>query len=82
MCFHLPNKPLSPETFAHLVMFLLSDCSPLYQNNLQEQWVQDVVNSSQIKFEPYGDLVDQAFLQFTKNQNLHNQVGNDDTPGA
>ena len=45
--YHVPNKLLSPEKFAHHVMLLffpfrdekqlLSGCPPLYQNKLQEQ---------------------------------------------
>ena len=48
--YHMPNKLLSPEKFAHYAMLLffrfrdekqlLSDCPPLYQDKLQEQVVQ------------------------------------------
>ena len=45
--------------------------------------IQDVVNISKIKFEPYGDLVDQAFPQFNENlinkQDPHSQIENDET---
>ena len=41
---------------------------------------------NKIKFEPYGDLVDQAFSQFNKtsiaNQDSHIQIENDETQGA
>ena len=30
----------------------------MYQSELQKQGVQDAVNMNEIKFEPYGDLVD------------------------
>ena len=92
----MPSKLLSPEKFAHHVMLLLfpfrdekqllSCCSPLYQNKLQEQGVQDVVNRNKIKFEPYGNLVDQVFSQFNENsiniQDPHSQIENDETPEA
>ena len=39
---------------------------PLYQNKLQEQGIQDVVNTNKIKFEPYGDLVDKAYLNLMR----------------
>ena len=94
----MPNKLLSPEKFAHhglLLLFpfrdekqLLSGCTPLpmYKNKLQEQRVQDVRNRNKIRFEPYGDLVDQAFSQFNenyiKNQDSHSQIENDETTGA
>ena len=36
----------------------------MYQNKLQKKGVQDIVSTNKIKFEPYGDLVDQFFSQF------------------
>ena len=36
----------------------------MYQNNLQDERVQDVVNVNKIKSETFGDLTDQNFLQF------------------
>ena len=74
--YHLPKKLLSPEKNFYHVMFLfflfkdenqlLSGCPPLYQNKLQEQGVQDVVNRNKIKSESYGCFVDQAFSQFNE----------------
>ena len=73
--YHKPNKHLFIEKLAHHVLLLLfpfrdkkmlSGCPPLYQNKLQQQGVQYVVNRNKIKFEPYGDLVDQAFSQFNE----------------
>ena len=65
---------------------MLSCSPPLHQNKLQEQGVQDVVNSKKIKFESYGDLVDQAFSQFNENSinnhDSHSQIENDETPGV
>ena len=92
----MPNKLLSPEKFAHHVMLLfslfrdekqlLSGCPPLYQNKLQEQGVQDVVNRNKIKFEPHGGLIDQAFSQFnensTNNKDPHSQIQNNQTSEA
>ena len=73
--YHVLNKLLSPEKYAHVVMLLffsiqrrkqlLSGCPSFYQNKLQEQGLQDVVNWNKIKLEPYGDLVDQAFFSIT-----------------
>ena len=58
----------------------------MYQNKLQEQGVQDVVNTNKIKFEPHGDLVDQVYSQFNEtlinNQDSQIQIENDETPGA
>ena len=92
--YHVPNKLLSPEKYAHVVMLLFfpfrdekqlhSGCPSFYQNKLHEQGLQDVVNRNKIKFEPYGDLVDQVFSQFNENsinnQDPHSQTENDETP--
>ena len=92
--YHMPNKLLFPEKFAHHVMpfffsfrdekQLLSGCPLLYQNKPQEQGVQDVVNNNKIKFKPYRDLVDQIFSQFNENsinnQDSHSQIENYETP--
>ena len=95
--YHVPNKLLSPEKFAHHVLLLfypfrdekelLSGFPPLYQNKLQEQGVRDVVNTNKIKFvEPHGDFVDQAYSEFNEtlinNQDPQSQTVNDETPGA
>ena len=65
---------------------MLSGFPPLYQNKLQEQGVQAVVNMNKLKFEPYGDLVDPSFSQFNANSITNreplSQVENDETPGA
>ena len=95
--YHVPNKLLSPEKFAHHVLLLfypfrdekelLSGFSPLYQNKLQEQGVQDVVNTNKIKFvEPHVDFIDQAYSEFNEtlinNQDPQSHIENDETPGA
>ena len=91
--YHVPNKLLFPEKFAHHVLLLfypfrdekelLSGFPPMYQIKLQEEGVQDVANINQVKLEPNGDLVDQAFLQFNENlinnQDTQSQIENDET---
>ena len=46
--------------------------------------VQDGINRNKIKFEPYDDLVDQAFSAFNENsfnnQDQHSQIENYETP--
>ena len=74
--YYVPNKLSSLGKFAHHILLLfcpfryekelLSGFPPLYQNKLQEQGVQDVVNTNKIKFEPYGDLVDKAYLNLMR----------------
>ena len=54
----------------------------LQQNKLQDQGVQAVVKMNKVKFEPYGDLVDQTFSQFNENsitnQDTLSQIENDE----
>ena len=94
--YHVPNKLSLPEKFAHHVLLLfypfrdekelLSGFPPLYQNKLQEQGFLDVVNMNKIKFELYGDLVDQVYSKSNEtlisNQNPQSQIENDETLGA
>ena len=75
--YHTTSKLLSPEEFAHHVLVLfypgrdekdfLRGFPPIYQNKLQEEQVQDVINTNKMKFESYGALVDQAFVQLNDN---------------
>ena len=100
--YYVPNKYLPPEKFLHYVLLLfhsfrdeknlLSSFPPIQaakwksQNKLQEDGFQNVPNINKIKFEPYGDFVNQDFSQY--NQNLVNnqdpniQIENDETPGG
>ena len=91
--YHILNKLLPPEKFAHHALLLfnsfrdekfLSGFPPLYQNKLQKEGFQDVVNINKSKFEPYGNLVGQAFLKLNdnliSNQYPHSQIENDETP--
>ena len=92
----MSNKLLSPEKFAHHVLLLfypfryekdlLSSFPPMFQNRLQEEQFQDVIKINKIKFEPYGDLVDQALVIFNENlisnQDPHDQIQNNEKPEA
>ena len=53
---------------------------------MQEQGVQDVVNINKIKFEPYGDLVDEEYSRLNEIliniQDPYSQIENDEIPGA
>ena len=83
--YHVSNEVLCPEKLAYHVLLLfyilrderelLSGFPPMYQNKLQQQGVQDILNINKIKFEPHGDLVDQADLRLNEtlinNQDPH-----------
>ena len=64
---------------------MYNNCSHVVHqtNKLQEQGVQDLLNRSKIKFEPYGELVSQAFPQLIENlinnQDSHSQTEIDTT---
>ena len=61
----MPNNFLFPEKFTHheMILFhpfrtkeeLLSGFPKIYQNELQEGRVQNVVKMNKVKFESYGD---------------------------
>ena len=55
-----------------------------YSVKLKLRRVQDGINRNKIKFEPYDDLVDQAFSAFNENsfnnQDQHSQIENYETP--
>ena len=80
--YHEPNNSLYPGKYAHhlLILFyqfwdekdLLSGCLSLYQNKLLEPGVQTVANSNKIKFEPFGNLVDDSYSRYNANM-LDNQ---------
>ena len=63
-----------------------SGFSPTYQNKMQEEGAQNIVNINKIKFEPYCDFADQGFLQHNENliktQEPVNQIKNDETTWA
>ena len=93
---YVPNKLSCPEKFAHHVLLLfytfrhkkelLSGFPLMYENKLQEDGVQDVVNKNKRKLEPYGDLVDQGFSKINENlinnQDPNSQIENDETSAA
>ena len=94
--FHVSNKLLSPEIFAHHILLLfyplrgekeiLSGFPPIYQNKLHEKGAKDVKNISKMKVQQHGDLVDQAFFKFSEsiinNQDPHSEIENHETPGT
>ena len=51
-----------------------------------EEQVQDVIKINKMKFEPHGDLLNQAFVQLNEilinNQDPYSQIENDETPEA
>ena len=94
--YHVPNNILHPEKYAHhlLMLFypfrneneLLAGTPPLYQNKFLEPGVQDIVNNNKIEFEPFGDLVEEAYLHYNEhligNQDPQGQIENDETEQA
>ena len=75
-CFHFICSEMKKKT--------LTRFPSMYQNKLQEEGVQDVVNMNIVKSEPFGDLVDQDFSQFDEinYQDPHCHIENDGTSGV
>ena len=68
--FHIKNNLFIMYYFysihSEIKKELLSGLPPLYQNKLQEQGVQDIVSNKEIKFEPYGGLVDEVYSRLSE----------------
>ena len=91
--YHVPNKHRFPEKYAHHLLFLfypfrsenelLAGNPPSYQSKLCEASVLEVVNSNKQKFEPFADIVDEAFANYNENlvnnQDPYGQIDNDET---
>ena len=71
---HTPNPNAQPEAYAHHLLFLYfpfrieaelnATLSGTYSEKLSEGGVLDVINANKAMCEPYGDVVDEAFLHF------------------
>ena len=83
--FYLQKNLLIMRCFCFFHSVMYNNCSHVVHqtNKLQEQGVQDLLNRSKIKFEPYGELVSQAFPQLIENlinnQDSHSQTEIDTT---
>ena len=76
LCYRGPNMILYPKNMQIICFFfylfrdemdLFLGCPTLYQNKHLETGVQTAVNSNKIKFEPYGDLVNEAYSHCNAN---------------
>jgi len=81
--YHVPNKHLKPENFAHYLLFLFYPFrkeTDLLTNNsycetLLQSGVMDIVSINRKVFEPYSDELDAALFQFSQIEEL--EVDND-----
>ena len=90
--YHVPNRHRDPEAYAHHLLFMfypfrveseLKSGDPLsYQSKLNEPGVIDIINHNKCAVEPFGDLVDDAFIRFraesTPNMDSYGQQENDE----
>ena len=86
--YHVPNKNKLPEKYAHHLLFLfypfrsekelLSGVPPTYQTTLSNRNVLQVVNRNKQIFEPYGDIVEQAFVNFHANLSSYRNFDDSD----
>ena len=68
---YVANPHLNPEKYAHHMLFMFypfrnelalkSNSSQTYAETLSNPSVCDIVNRNKINFEPFADLVDNAF---------------------
>jgi len=75
--YHVPSRDKNPEGYAHhlLLMFypfrkeseLLNENSGTYTEKLLEDGVLDILNRNKIICEPFGELVEEAMLNFHAN---------------
>ena len=93
--YHVPNKYRFPEKYAHHLLFLFySFCSEsellgvnkTYQEHLRDEYILSVINTNRLRFEPYADLVDEAYTnlnaELSSNQDAYGQIENFETNGA
>ena len=92
--YHIPNKHHYPQKYAHhlLLLFypfrseneLLGGTSHTYQGIFSENYVTEIVHNNRHKFEPYAELVDEAYenAKLVDNKDAYDQVENDETVTA
>ena len=76
--YHIPNQQKDPEKYAHhlLLMFLpfrseaeLSSSSDgTFLSKLGEPGVLPIISQNKLKFEPFGDIVDETLYNFTSRE--------------
>jgi len=84
--YHSPNPVSYAEAHAHhlRMMFypfrkeseLVSPESNTYIGKLNEIDVANVINSNKLKFEPWGDVVNEALLNYTFQPKTYNSLQN------
>ena len=72
--YHVPNRHKDPEAYAHHLLFMFYlfrneeelkvGKSNSYCAKLQQAGVIDVINQNKSRVEPFGELVDEVFLNF------------------
>ena len=91
--YHVPNKYIHPEKYAHHLLLLFfpfraeeklkAGIPASYQNKLLEEGVQEIVYRNKHKFEPFAEIVDEAYANFnaeeTGNQEPFEQNSDDET---
>ena len=93
MRYHVPNKDIYPEKFAHHLLFifypfrleyeLLIGNPPTYQNTLACPSFLSAFNKNRQKFEPYADITEESLANFShnlqSNQDSYGQIENNET---
>ena len=93
MRYHVPNKDIYPEKFAHHLLFifypfrledeLLIGNPPTYQNTLACASFLSAFNKNRQKFEPHADITEESLANFShnlqSNQDSYGQIENNET---
>ena len=75
-CYREPHALYPEKSLHHLLISaypfrneneLLSGTPPFHQNKLLEIDIQRIANNNKVKFEPYGDLVDEVQTHYNEN---------------
>ena len=85
--YHTPDKHQYPEKYSHHLLLLFypfrSKNELFGGTSIFEDGVTKIVHNNQRKFEPYAELVDEAYENFSAelvdNQDTYGQVENDET---
>ena len=95
LCYHYPNNHRFPEKYANHLLFIfylfrseseLLGVNKIYQEQLRDEQTLSVINTNRLRFEPYADLVDEAYTnwnaELVSNQEAYGQIENFETDGA
>ena len=95
LCYHYPNNHRFSEKYANHLLFIfyqfrseseLLGVNKTYQEQLRDEQILSVINTNGLRFEPYADLVDEAYTnwnaELVSNQDAYGHIENFEANGA